>query len=122
MCRQPSLLIDYQRSTSSIGGPSRSLLTYPEFRAGVPLLLKQVAPSGWRYICAIIDPPSAIYAWRALGELTFGEKAMDLLTLFPDEMDIGRALDRYFREGGNDKLDRYFPPRTTGARRESQFA
>jgi three-Cys-motif partner protein len=74
--------------------------------------LKEIMPSGWRYLCAVIDPPSAIYEWRALEALTFRERAMDVLTLFPDEMDIGRALDCYFPKDGNDKLDRYFPPGT----------
>jgi three-Cys-motif partner protein len=71
--------------------------------------LKIIAPDERRYICAVIDPPSAIYEWRALDALTFHERAMDLLTLFPDEMDIGRGLAYYLRTGGGDKLDKYFP-------------
>jgi three-Cys-motif partner protein len=71
--------------------------------------LKLLGPLGWRYICAVIDPPSAIYEWRALEALAFRERAMDLLTLFPDEMDIGRGLPYYLREGGGAKMDRYFP-------------
>jgi hypothetical protein len=74
--------------------------------------LKRIAPPGWRYVCAVIDPPSAIYEWRALEALAFREKAMDILTLFPDEMDIGRGLKYYLREGGGEKLNRYFPPNT----------
>ncbi len=74
--------------------------------------LKLVMPSGWRYVCAVIDPPSAIYHWRALEELTYGERAMDVLTLFPDEMDISRGLHRYMIEGGNDKLNLYYPTGT----------
>lgn len=74
--------------------------------------LKLIAPTGWRYICAVIDPPSAIYEWRALEALTFREKAMDVLTLFPDEMDIGRGLAYYLREGAGDKMNKYFPPGT----------
>jgi three-Cys-motif partner protein len=71
---------------------------------------KLIAPPGWRYVCAVIDPSSAIYEWRALEALTYGEKAMDVLTLFPDEMDIGRGLPYYLREGGGEKMDKYFPP------------
>jgi three-Cys-motif partner protein len=64
-----------------------------------------------RYLCAVIDPPSAIYEWRAFESLAWGERAMDVLTLFPDEMDIGRGLAYYLREGGGAKLDKYYPPR-----------
>jgi hypothetical protein len=31
---------------------------------------------------------------------------MGVLTLFPDEMDIGRGLPYYIREGGGEKMDR----------------
>ena len=72
--------------------------------------LKLILGSGRRYVCAVIDPPSAIYEWRALEALTFRERAVDLLTLFPDEMDIGRGLAYYLREGGGAKLDRCYPP------------
>jgi three-Cys-motif partner protein len=74
--------------------------------------LKEILPPERRYICAVIDPPSAIYAWGALEALTFREKAMDVLTLFPDEMDIRRGLLWYLREGRGEKLDRYYPPNT----------
>ena len=76
------------------------------------LALKEIVPDGRRYICAVIDPPSATYEWGALEMLTFREKAMDVLTLFPDEMDIGRGLSSYLREGRGEKLDKYFPPST----------
>jgi three-Cys-motif partner protein len=76
------------------------------------LALNEVVPAGRRYICAVIDPPSAIYEWGALEMLTFREKAMDVLTLFPDEMDIGRGLSYYLRKGRGQKLDKYFPPGT----------
>jgi three-Cys-motif partner protein len=72
--------------------------------------LRLIAPPRGRYICAVIDPPSAIYRWRALEALTYHEKALDVLTLFPDEMDIGRGLSYYLREGRGAKLDNYFPP------------
>jgi three-Cys-motif partner protein len=72
--------------------------------------LKLLAPAGRRYICAVIDPESAIYEWQALEALTYGERAMDVLMLFPDEMDLGRGLAYYLR--GGEKLDRLFPPGT----------
>ncbi|HET8894906.1 MAG TPA: three-Cys-motif partner protein TcmP [Gaiellaceae bacterium] len=74
--------------------------------------LKLIAPQGRRYICAVIDPESALYEWSALEALAFHEKAMDVLLLFPDEIDLGRGLAYYLREGGGAKLDRYFPPGT----------
>lgn len=74
--------------------------------------LKIIAPQGRRYICSVIDPAHAIYEWSALETLAFREKAMDVLLLFPDEMDLGRGLAYYLRDGGGAKLDRYFPPRT----------
>lgn len=74
--------------------------------------LKLIAPQGRRYICAVIDPEQAIYEWCALEALAFHEKAMDVLLLFPDEIDLGRGLAYYLREGGGAKLDRYFPPGT----------
>jgi three-Cys-motif partner protein len=72
--------------------------------------LKVLAPRTRRYICAVIDPESAIYEWQALERLADGERAMDVLMLFPDEMDLGRGL-RYYLERG-EKLDRLFPPGT----------
>ena len=74
--------------------------------------LKLIAPQGRRYMCAVIDPNHAIYEWSALEALAFREKAMDVLLLFPDEMDLGRGLPYYLRDGGGAKLDRYFPPGT----------
>src|SRR5205823_4691268 len=74
--------------------------------------LKILVPPGRRYICAVIDPEHAIYEWSALEALAYHEKAMDVLLLFPDEMDLGRGLAYYLREGGGAKLDRYFPPGT----------
>jgi three-Cys-motif partner protein len=76
------------------------------------LAFKLVVQPGWRYICAALDPPSAIYKWRALEALSFREKAMDVLTIFPDEMDIGRGLTYYLRERRGEKLNEYFPPKT----------
>jgi hypothetical protein len=76
------------------------------------LALKVMAPQGRRYICSVIDPQAAVYEWQALEALAFHERAMDVLLLFPDEMDLGRGLPYYLRERGGAKLDRYFPSAT----------
>jgi three-Cys-motif partner protein len=73
------------------------------------LALKEIAPSGRRYLCAVIDPQSAIYEWHALEGLAFRERALDVLLLFPDEMDLGRGLAYYLQKGKGRKLDRLFP-------------
>src|SRR5439155_26369456 len=75
------------------------------------LALKRLAPQGRRYICCVIDPQSAIYEWNALAGLVYCERHIDVLELFPDEIDLSRGLAYYLRDGGGDKLDRYFPDR-----------
>jgi three-Cys-motif partner protein len=50
--------------------------------------LKEVAGLGPRYVCAVIDPVSAIYEWEAFEALAYMEKALDTLVLFPDAMDL----------------------------------
>jgi three-Cys-motif partner protein len=75
------------------------------------MALKEIALPGRRYVCAVIDPQSAIYEWHALEALAFNERALDVLLLFPDAMDIARGLAGYLRKGGGVKLDRFFPPR-----------
>lgn len=76
--------------------------------------VKALAPAGKHYLCAVVDPQSAIYEWEALETLAFREKAMDVLMLFPDAMDLGRGLSSYLENG--DKLDRCFG--TSAWRRE----
>ena len=71
--------------------------------------VKALEPDGWRYLCAIVDPQEAIYEWSALEALAYGERAMDVLMLFPDEMDMGRGLNEYLG-GDGAKLDRCFGP------------
>jgi three-Cys-motif partner protein len=70
--------------------------------------LKIIAPPGRRYVCAVIDPQSAIFAWEAFEALALDEHAMDVLVLFPDAMDVGRGLSAYLKNGT--KLDRYYDP------------
>jgi three-Cys-motif partner protein len=72
--------------------------------------LKEVAGLGPRYMCAVIDPASAVYEWEAFEALAYTEKALDTLVLFPDAMDLGRGLPYYLRQGKGDKLDRCFGP------------
>lgn len=68
--------------------------------------VKALEPEGRHYLCAVIDPQSAIYEWEALEYLAYGEKAMDVLMLFPDEMDMSRGLPYYLNDGV--KLNRCF--------------
>ena len=62
-----------------------------------------------RYLLAFIDPFSAGYHWRAFQELAMYERAMDVLTLFPTSMDLGRNFT-YYRNNPKAglKLDAYF--------------
>jgi three-Cys-motif partner protein len=82
------------------------------------LVLKTVAPAGRRYICAVIDPQSAVYSWEAFEGLAFHERALDALVLFPDAMDLGRGLPYYLRPGRGEKLDRCFGAPSAGRWRE----
>jgi three-Cys-motif partner protein len=67
-----------------------------------------MAPPGRRYLCAVLDPESAVYEWEAFEGLAYREHAMDVLVLFPDAMDLGRGLPHYLRPGRGGKLDRCF--------------
>ena len=68
--------------------------------------VKELEPQSRHYLCAVIDPQSAIYEWESLEALAYGEKAMDILKLFPDEMDLSRGLPSYLKEP--EKLNRSF--------------
>lgn len=69
-------------------------------------VVKALEPDRWRYLCAVVDPQKAIYEWAALEALAYGEKAMDTLMLFPDEMDLSRGLPYYLKH--REKLNRCF--------------
>lgn len=65
-----------------------------------------------RYALAVIDPFSAVFHWKAFEALTLYERAMDVLALFPDEMDLGRNLGYYLNsEKAGRKLDLFFGTR-----------
>jgi three-Cys-motif partner protein len=74
-----------------------------------PTTIRALLP-GWegrRYGLALIDPPGADFTWKALGMLTLHEK-LDLMMLFPEDMDIERNLRLYAAmPPGSSKLDRY---------------
>ena len=72
------------------------------------VVLKELSPMGKRYTCAVIDPQSAIYEWRAFEGLAYRERALDVMVLFPDAMDLQRGLPWYLRDGGGQKLDLCF--------------
>ena len=76
-----------------------------------PVFVKMLLPAwpGRRYSLTLIEPPGADFTWQALGMLTFQER-MDIMLLFPEDMDIERNLLRYAaQEPGTSKLDRYMP-------------
>jgi three-Cys-motif partner protein len=62
-----------------------------------------------RYLLAFMDPFSATYHWSAFERLAMYERAMDVLTLFPTTMDLGRNFTYYrnYPTAGR-KLDNYF--------------
>jgi three-Cys-motif partner protein len=71
-----------------------------------PLVARQCLPafSGQRVSLAFIDPPGAHFTWKALVDLTAYER-MDLLLLFPEDMDIERNLKE---PSSVDRLNSYF--------------
>lgn len=76
-----------------------------------PVFVKMLLPAweGHRYALTLIDPPGADFWWESLGMLTLQER-MDLMLLFPEDMDIERNLPIYAaQEPGTSKLDRYMP-------------
>ena len=58
---------------------------------------------GRRIVLTMVDPYGVKFDWNALSGLTLHER-MDLLMLFPEDMDIERNLRHHAR------LDRYMPP------------
>jgi len=63
---------------------------------------------GQRYCLTLIDPPGANFHWDALTMLTADEK-MDLMFLFPEDMDIERnAVIEARMPKGESRYDRYF--------------
>lgn len=62
-----------------------------------PAYVKLLLPGlpGYRYILALIDPPGADFHWDALEALVFQERSMDVISLFPDAMELNRWLSLY---------------------------
>lgn len=105
------------RDVPTIGGGPKVIVSTGDGNSAHKVL-KEVAPQGRRYICAVIDPQSAVFEWEALEALAFRERALDALVLFPDAMDLGRGLPYYLREGKGGKLDRCFGIRSQERWRE----
>jgi three-Cys-motif partner protein len=62
-----------------------------------------------RYLLAFIDPLSATFHWKSFEALAMYEKAMDVLSLFPDGMDLSRNFGYYLNNAkAGAKLDAYF--------------
>jgi three-Cys-motif partner protein len=85
-------------------GPKVAILTGDANDA--PLVARQCLPafSGQRVSLALIDPPGAHFTWKSLVDLT-GYERMDLLLLFPEDMDIERNLGN---PADVERLNRYF--------------
>lgn len=85
-------------------GPKVAILTGDANAA--PLVARQCLPgfSGRRVSLALIDPNGAHYTWESMINLTAYER-MDLLLLFPEDMDIERNLENPYDV---DRLNRYF--------------
>jgi three-Cys-motif partner protein len=74
-----------------------------------PLYVRALRPPGRRYTLALIDPQSATFHWHGLEALAYGERSLDVLTLFPDASDLARGLAYYLnRPKSGEKLDAYF--------------
>lgn len=68
-----------------------------------PIVVRQLLPgfSGHRAVLSLLDPSGAHFNWNALSDLTLNER-MDVLILFPEDMDIERNLTN------TERLDAYF--------------
>ncbi len=88
------------KSASPIG-PKVVVLTADANEA--PAIVRMLLPAfeGKRAVLTMLDPYAANFTWEALSALTFRER-MDVLMLFPEEMDIRRNLQH------EQRLDRYF--------------
>lgn len=76
----------------------------------LPIFVKALQPTkAWRYSLALLDPTSAMFWWKSLGMLAYGERAMDLISLFPDSMDLARGMSYYLNDPvAGRKIDDYF--------------
>lgn len=77
--------------------------------------IRHILPAwpGQRYCLTLIDPPNAGFHWDAMTMLTADEK-MDLMFLFPEDMDIERnAVSEARMPKGESRYDRYFAEHET---------
>jgi three-Cys-motif partner protein len=76
----------------------------------LPIFVKALQPKkAWRYSLALVDPTSAMFWWRSLGMLTYAERAMDMISLFPDSIDLARGMSYYLNDPiAGSKIDDYF--------------
>jgi three-Cys-motif partner protein len=76
----------------------------------LPIFVKALQPrKAWRYSLALVDPTSAMFWWESLGMLAYGERAMDLISLFPDSIDLARGMSYYLNNPvAGAKIDAYF--------------
>jgi three-Cys-motif partner protein len=75
----------------------------------LPLFVRALQPQvRRRYTLAVIDPHSAVFAWESLMALCMDERAFDVLSLFPDRIDLARGMSYYLRNPSGSKLDAYF--------------
>jgi len=75
----------------------------------LPLFVRALQPRvRRRYTLAVIDPHSAIFAWDSLMALCVDESAFDVLSLFPDRIDLARGMSYYLKNPSGSKLDAYF--------------
>jgi three-Cys-motif partner protein len=75
----------------------------------LPLYVRALQPQARRrYTLAVIDPDSAIFAWDSLMALSMDERAFDVLSLFPDRIDLARGMAYYLKNPSGAKLHAYF--------------
>jgi three-Cys-motif partner protein len=92
--------------TMSLG--ARIVVTTGDANA-LPLFVRALQPDvRWRYTFAVIDPHSAMFAWDSLMALCMDERAFDVLSLFPDRIDLARGMSYYLKNPSGAKLDAYF--------------
>jgi three-Cys-motif partner protein len=86
-----------------VHGPKVAVITGDANRAVPFVKLMMPGLPGRRIALTMVDPYGVKFAWDSLAGLTLHER-MDLLMLFPEDMDIERNLRHEKR------LDRYMPP------------
>jgi three-Cys-motif partner protein len=91
--------------TLQTSGPKVAVITGDANRAVETTVVKLLMPAfaGRRIALSMVDPYGIDFHWNSMAGLMLHER-MDLLVLFPEDMDIERNLSL---EG---RLDRYMPP------------